>query len=678
MRFFQSTSYFFLIVACLCLLTCPAAADVIPLDETLTKIPVGLHLDYIEDKDHQLSLNDVQSDAVAERWLSSDKATLGFGHSKSAYWVRFTVKNTTSEPIKFFLHQAYPLIDNIMIHMPSGPMYKQIEVGDMKPFWERPYENRTFIIPLSVKGNDSATYYLRYESSGAVNIVLNIWKPYEFVIENLKEVQFTTLYYGFVLIMIIYNFFVYFFVRRSEYLHYVFNLIFLLIFIMELNGTAFQFLWPGSPELTHKMLSFSLCLALATGCTFAVEFLGLKKVAPIFYKINVSVTILLIICAASSLFLPYEPAIKISAVMAFIVLCMGVYIGTKLSLKKQRTAYFYLLSWTVLILGGFAYMSTDFGLLPPNLLTSWSIHIGSALQITLLSIALSDRINIMRRDLKALSENLEVKVQERTRDLQQTNEALTIARDEIWGEMQLAKKLQTELIPKTPAMTGYDIAAHTAPANEVGGDYYDVIKATQKDWVIIGDVSGHGVSAGLVMMMAQTSIHTALTHPVDFEPSKLLELVNKTIASNVRQLNEDKYMTITVFAARDNGVFDFSGLHQDILVYREKTRTVDAIETNGMWVGVLENIEGMLDNASLALEKGDAMLVYTDGITEAWKKESNGNGRNEDELFGSSRLVELLCQLGHGTAQEIKRGILDVLQSYESDDDITLLVVKRA
>ena len=188
-------------------------------------------------------------------------------------------------------------------------------------------------------------------------------------------------------------------------------------------------------------------------------------------------------------------------------------------------------------------------------------------------------IDHAQSELNSLNKNLEMKVLERTDELRSANDEMTLinknliqTRDALWGEMQLAKRIQTALLPSDPQMKGYEISGHMTPCDDVGGDYYDVINYREMDWLIIGDVSGHGVPAGLIMMMVQTSIRSTLEQNPRLEPSKLLALVNKTITSNIRQLDENKYMTITVLAAIESGKFAFSGMHQDILVYRADTK----------------------------------------------------------------------------------------------------------
>lgn len=265
-------------------------------------------------------------------------------------------------------------------------------------------------------------------------------------------------------------------------------------------------------------------------------------------------------------------------------------------------------------------------------------------------------------DNARLYENLEEKVRQRT-------EELRTARDALWGEMALAKKIQTVLLPDRPVIKGYEITGYMMPAAEVGGDYYDIINVGGKDWVVIGDVSGHGVPAGLIMMMVQTSIHTVLKTNPGYSPSDLLIIINDVIYENMKKLGEDKYMTITVFACLDDGIFHYSGQHQDIMIYRAAGGSVESRETCGMWIGVFDNISHTLQVDNFKLNSGDVLLLYTDGITEAFDK--------EHKIFSSQRLKSVLNNLGGNTTEEIKDGILNELREYDCRDDVTMVVIKR-
>ncbi len=280
------------------------------------------------------------------------------------------------------------------------------------------------------------------------------------------------------------------------------------------------------------------------------------------------------------------------------------------------------------------------------------------------------------RRLRASKANLEKVVKERTKEIEAQKVQLEVAytevnktKDALWGEMQLAQKIQTVLLPDAPQIPGYDITAYMQTADEVGGDYYDVIQIDGRYWLVIGDVSGHGVPAGLVMMMVQTAIHMAIEDNAHATPAQILNKVNRVIYENIQKLDGTKYMTMTILSVQENGEFLYSGLHQDILMYRANTRLVDSVETDGMWLGITADIEEMLTTERISLNKGDVMLLFTDGITEA--TDAAGN------MLSTEYLHQILKESGAGTVKEIEAKILKALEPYTWDDDITFMVIKR-
>lgn len=239
----------------------------------------------------------------------------------------------------------------------------------------------------------------------------------------------------------------------------------------------------------------------------------------------------------------------------------------------------------------------------------------------------------------------------------------------LWGEMQLAAKIQTVLLPSKPELPGYEIAASLEPADEVGGDYYDVISVGGYNWLVVGDVSGHGVTSGLVMMMVQTAIHTVLLENPNVEPCHLISMLNRMICTNLEKMGDSKHMTIVVLASITDGHFSFAGHHEDILIWRTHTGQVERVETTGMWIGIMPDISDMLHEDMLKLELGDCMVLFTDGITEA--RDINNN------LFGDDRLVKVIEESGNVSAAQVHANILASLQTWNKRDDVTLMVLKR-
>ncbi len=286
------------------------------------------------------------------------------------------------------------------------------------------------------------------------------------------------------------------------------------------------------------------------------------------------------------------------------------------------------------------------------------------------AVAIALDNSVMYSNLTMLTEQLEQKVEERTAELKK-------AMDALWGEMELAKKIQTTLLPRSPVIQGFEIAAYMQPADQVGGDYYDIINAEGLDWLVIGDVSGHGVPAGLIMMMVQTAIHMAIAGKPNMRPDVLLNRVNSVITENIEKLDEDRYMTITVIACMSRGRFMFSGQHQHIMLYRGAAGAVELIETNGIWIGIAEELKRPA-TGDFTMETGDILMLYTDGITDAWRQGSTRDMRNPSEdMFGLERLKETFKRLGSLSPGEIKEGILSELKGYSFNDDVTMMILKK-
>lgn len=245
------------------------------------------------------------------------------------------------------------------------------------------------------------------------------------------------------------------------------------------------------------------------------------------------------------------------------------------------------------------------------------------------------------------------------------------ARDALWGEMELAKKIQTLLLPKNGRLGKYQIAAVMKTADEVGGDYYDFFETDSgENWVTIGDVSGHGVDSGLVMMMTQTSIFSILNRTSGYSPSRMLSSINSVIRKNIFRLDMKRYMTLIALKLGEDEI-TVAGKHQDIVVMRYPAGEIEVIPTSGTWIGIADEIGDFTKDHEIAIKKGDMVLLYTDGASEA----SDVSG----ELFGDERVIESFRKNSSLPVNEITQAILAEIVQYQAvqDDDITIMVIKK-
>ena len=240
--------------------------------------------------------------------------------------------------------------------------------------------------------------------------------------------------------------------------------------------------------------------------------------------------------------------------------------------------------------------------------------------------------------------------------------------------LELAQTIQKNLLPaECPEVSGYDIGGLCSYCDETGGDYYDYVKANDDSGrmlLALGDVTGHGIPAALLMVSARSLIRS-LTSYCCSDLSNLLSSFNKHFLSDTDGL---RFMTMfmCVLNPDNSDIYWAAGGHDPAIIYQPTTDSFLELKNTGMLLGVTEEAEYQT-GGPVKLASGDVMLIGTDGIWEA----HNDYG----EMFGKDRLNAAIKQYKDLPAQEIANNILsDVEVFYDNHprmDDITMIVVKR-
>ncbi|MBB4229906.1 sigma-B regulation protein RsbU (phosphoserine phosphatase) [Rhizobium mongolense] len=290
--------------------------------------------------------------------------------------------------------------------------------------------------------------------------------------------------------------------------------------------------------------------------------------------------------------------------------------------------------------------------------------------------------NRMAEEISFHTENLENLVAERTKEIEVAKEEISILNGQLTSEnlrlgaeLDVARQIQLMVLPRAKelaAIEQLDIAAYMRPADEVGGDYYDILQNGDHLKIGIGDVTGHGLESGVLMLMVQ-SVARALQEAGETNPSRFLSYLNRTIYKNIERTKTDKHVTLS-FLDYDGERLTISGQHEDLIVIRH-TGAVERIDTSdlGLPVGLESDISSFIDTREIPFHKGDLIVLHTDGVTEAENPEG--------ELFGIERLCENARRLHGQTAEQVMNGILESLMAYigtqKIHDDITLVVVRH-
>jgi two-component system, sensor histidine kinase LadS len=386
-----------------------SAPPALELSQTLDFASLGRSLEYRRDDTGRLTLEQIEQ--TSDGWLRSDKEFPGFGFTRATYWVRLRLFNPDSQLREWRLEQGYPLIDSIKLYERRGDQRIERAAGDAMPFDARELSHRNFVFSIQTPPGETVMY-LRYETASSMNIHLRLWRPDAFLEAVYAEQIALGLYYGIILVMILYNFFLFLSLRDLSYLYYVFSIAGYALYQLTLNGLSYQYLWPNAVWWGNVALPFFMFAGVAGAKLFSRSLLNTAQYAPRLDRILIGLMALTGALAPISLFLPYRIGIIAAALLVLISVVFMAAAGVVTALAGYRPARYYLVAWSMLLLGVLVYVLKTFAILPDNFFTNWSQQIGSALEVILLSLALGARITLLREANEKGQRDLIAKQQE--------------------------------------------------------------------------------------------------------------------------------------------------------------------------------------------------------------------------------------------------------------------------
>lgn len=241
-------------------------------------------------------------------------------------------------------------------------------------------------------------------------------------------------------------------------------------------------------------------------------------------------------------------------------------------------------------------------------------------------------------------------------------------------EMRIAAEIQAAILPSTPAIRGLEIATAMMPATEVGGDYFDLLPVKGGGWLGIGDVAGHGLHSGLVMLMIQSIVATNVAAMPRAAPAELWGRTNRILCHNVRErLRRSEHATLSLVRYQEGGQLSAWGAHEEVIVLRASAARCELFDPPGIWAGIRADADTDASQAlELTLSPGDLFVLHTDGATEAQNEQR--------EQFGMERLLAAIERHRAAPAEQLVRCLLAELQdwTHQQTDDLTLVVARYA
>ncbi len=397
-------------------------------------------------------------DAVnAPGYYKSKDHAPNFDISNSAYWIKFSVKNNTNFP-RLQLELEYALVDTCNLYrVRNGNVELLQAMGSAKKFSERRYKYPDFVFDLDLPRDSAGDYLLKIKSSEQLLTPLILGN-----VQSIAEVQGTKdiiygILMGILMVMMLYNFFIYLSTRDRSYIYYVLYILFIGLTQVTLVGYGYKYLFPNNPLWFNYLLILFPSLAGISALSFMRIFLTTPVKAPKLDKLAVLTMVLYGIAPIIRFAGIDNVSSRFIDISGLLAVFTGFATAIYLSAKNYRPAKFFLIAWTIFIIGMILFVLRNLSVLPYTGYTNYTLYIGTALEVTLLSFALADKINIFKKEkeesqaealrqaqinermIREQNVLLEQKVNERTIELRAAN-------DDLHKAMKDLKEAETQLV----------------------------------------------------------------------------------------------------------------------------------------------------------------------------------------------------------------------------------------
>ena len=412
-----------------------AAARVLTVTGEQRQYALGGHLELLADRDGRLDLEAVRGAAFEP----APRSALSLGFDRSVYWARLRIDSELAAPATYYLEIGYPLLDDVRVFIVSERGTRRYVTGDRTAFGTRPLESRTFLFPLPLEPGQSLSVYLRVETFGSLNLPMTLLSQPAAFGRLAAEYSLLALYYGALLMLVVYNLYHFWRLRDVNALYYALFVSCYVAFQLALNGISFQFFWPDSPWWANVNLPFFLCAAYLTGVLFTRSILDTAHNAPRIHRVLGALRWFAVAGMLLALLAPYEWAVRYGVTLVFSV-ALFIVAGFKIGLQGYRPARYYSLGWTVLLGGMIVFSLNAFGFLPTNFFTTWSTQIGSAWDAVILAFAISDRFYLIEEEKQALSARYSAELERTNQQLNTLNDQLESRVAEGLGELRASNE----------------------------------------------------------------------------------------------------------------------------------------------------------------------------------------------------------------------------------------------
>ncbi len=640
-------------------------------------------------------------------------------------WIKFSLQNHTEKDI--YLEVGNFSIPYFEVYIPNiSGSHTVKKLGNILPASAKEVRSNLFLVHLA-SGQDTLTkdfylaFYHQYIQLAPIDIStipLRVGSLPLFMKEIHSRDLFFGSFIGIIIIMSVYNFFIYLSIKEKSYIYYILHILLTGLATITFAGYGFDILWAEFPWLNEYIYAFVVNLPNCFLIGFSIYFLETYKYAPVWHKILLLFVFLFI---ANTLWaLTGNYASIVLGQLLILILCLFLFIiSLRIYLKGHKTARFYIMANTAFIAGVVLIILVSNRLIPNNFFTAHANQIGTILEILLFSLALTDKIKTLtnereeaqKENLRLIEEQkeiLEQKVRERTKELETANQEIIAQNEELMQQqeeilavnealeqsnmiikhtsdrlnksIQYANRIQQVILPKKEKINHF-FKEHFAlyfPKDVVSGDFYwFTLLNEQKAIFVLADCTGHGVPGAFMSIIGSTLLHEITKTKHIHLPSEIiynLDIAIRNILKQEQSRNSDGMdIAVCLFEKEANTKtyqILFAGAKSDLFYIKENQ--IYKLNGDRISVGGLSNKVKTFKNEKITLQEGDLIYFSSDGYID--------QNNVERKRFGSHQFKELLLSIATLPMQEQEIRLLEVLKAYQQDeeqrDDISVIGIK--
>lgn len=375
--------------------------DELKLTDRIPGLYVAPYSEYFEDPEGKKNINDILSQKIDKKFKKPAGLSTNFGISTSAYWLRFDICNEKNHTIKWYLEAMSPFIDYMDVYqIIDGEIHSEVHIAPGDTYFKQQVFYRHYLLDYAAQGNQRTRIYVMMKgaSPNLVDMSMRIWTPKHFHEYSREESIAWGIFYGGMIIMVLYNFFIYLTVKDRAYLYYVLYLPAIMIGWMTIAGHGHEYFWPNNAylKLNAPFLFTSIVIILAA--IFSRKFLNTQKSGGLNDKILLLSNLVGILLFASVIFEFYTLR-NILGWNISLVLLVFVIVGFRVYRSGYTPARFYLTAWVILLVGSaISGLVVSTGHLSSSLISEMSGPAGAWFEAAFLSFALADRIRVLQKE----------------------------------------------------------------------------------------------------------------------------------------------------------------------------------------------------------------------------------------------------------------------------------------